>query len=257
LAERLGATIEAEQATPAPDSAAPFDYSTIPRGHYDVAYRRSSGIQSKWHHLKFDRVARQVEGRRRILDVGCGPGTLLGALGEEHECVGVDITAKQIGYAQEVYGSATRSFYACSLEELATELGPFDAVTAVELIEHLPEDLARSTLETAVERLRPGGKLVVTTPNYRSAWPLVERMVDRLGDVEYYVQHINKLNRGSLGTLLEGIGLRDVEVRAYLAFAPFSAPLGWEFADRVARREAGPIENRLGLLLMGTGLRPG
>lgn len=251
------ATVEVEPtATGRPLDAEPFDYSTIPPGHYDIAFRRNRGVQSKWHHLKFQRVAREIAGHHRVLDVGCGPGTLLGMLGPEHESVGVDITAEQIAYAEEVYGGPHRSFYACALEELPAELEAFDAVTAVELIEHLPQRLAESTLKQAVGRLRPGGKLVLTTPNYRSPWPLVERLVDRFGDVEYYVQHINKFNRARFRGLVEEIGLRDVSVRAYLAAAPFSAAFGWQTADLVARLEAGAIENRFGLIMIATGTKP-
>jgi len=36
--------------------------------------------QSKWHHLKFERVARELYGYRRVLDVGCGTGALAEAL---------------------------------------------------------------------------------------------------------------------------------------------------------------------------------
>ena len=225
--------------SPGPPDAAPFDYSTIPPGHYDRVFRRRRGIQSKWHHLKFQRVARLVAGHRRVLDVGCGPGTLLGMLGDEHESVGVDITQPQIDYAREVYGAPNRSFYACALQELPEEIEPFDAVTAVELIEHLPPDLLEDTLRSAMGRLRPGGRLVLTTPNYHSAWPLVERIVDRVGDVEYYVQHINRFTRPRFRELLEGLGLAEVQVGAYLALAPFSAIFGWRFADLVARVEAG------------------
>jgi 2-polyprenyl-3-methyl-5-hydroxy-6-metoxy-1,4-benzoquinol methylase len=236
---------------------APFDYSAIPPGHYDQVFRRRRGIQSKWHHLKFQRVARLVAGRRRVLDVGCGPGTLLGMLRDEHESVGVDITQPQIDYAREVYRAPNRSFYACALQELPEELEPFDAVTAVELIEHLPPDLLEDTLSSAMGRLRPGGRLVVTTPNYHSAWPLVERVVDQVGDVEYHVQHINRFTRSRLRELLESLGLGEVQVGAYLALAPFSAILGWRFADRVARVEHGFVEQALGLLLIGTGIKPG
>jgi SAM-dependent methyltransferase len=254
------ATVQVDRSTrvrPGPPDAAPFDYSTIPPGHYDRVFRRGRGIQSKWHHLKFKRVARLVAGYRRVLDVGCGPGTLLGTLGDEHESVGVDITEPQVHYAGEVYAAPNRSFYACALQELPQEIEQFDAVTAVELIEHLPPDLLNDTLRSAMDRLRPGGRLVLTTPNYHSAWPLVERIVDRVGDVDYYVQHINRFTRPRFRELLGDLGLAEVQVGAYLALAPFSAIFGWRVADLVARIEEGFLEEHLGLLLIGTGVKPG
>lgn len=252
MAERTSATIELErQQSASEERREPFDYTTIPAGHYDRVYRRGRGIQSKWHHLKFERVAQEVAGHTRVLDIGCGPGTLLGLLGNEHDSVGVDITAPQIEYAKEVYATRRRAFYACALQDLP-ELAPFDAVTAIELIEHLPPKMAEDTLRDAVRRLRPGGRLVLTTPDYGSAWPLVERIVDRLGEVEYYVQHINKFTPPRLHALLSGLRLRDVKVSKHLFAAPFAALLGWRFADLVARLESGYLANRFGLIMLGT-----
>jgi 2-polyprenyl-3-methyl-5-hydroxy-6-metoxy-1,4-benzoquinol methylase len=235
----------------------PFDYESIPVGYYDEVFRRERGTQSKWHHLKFRRVARELEGRRHVLDVGCGPGTMLGSLGGKHESVGTDLSTRQIEYARTTYGSDTTRFYASSPAQLPPEEGPFDAVTLVELIEHLDPVVVEATIDESLELLRPGGKLILTTPNFRSAWPIIEAVINRVSDVTYDFQHINKFHRERLADLLRGHGLTDVRVEPYLFVAPFAAGLGWRLADRVARLEQGPIERTLGMLLLGTGIKPG
>jgi 2-polyprenyl-3-methyl-5-hydroxy-6-metoxy-1,4-benzoquinol methylase len=231
----------------------PFDYESVPAGYYDEVFRRQRGMQSKWHHLKFERVARELEGYRRVLDVGCGPGTLAGNFGAGHEWVGTDLSARQIEYARQTYGPR---FHQESPAGVLVDDGPFDAVTMVELIEHLESSLVDETIGEALERLRPGGRLVVTTPNFSSAWPLVEAVVNRVGEVAYDAQHINKFDSGRLVALLARHGLAEARAEPYLFLAPFAAALGWRLADRVAELERGTLEKRLGLLLIGSAVKP-
>lgn len=234
-----------------------FDYDTIPDGYYDAVYRRRRGIQSKWHHLKFARVVDEMDGRDRHLDVGCGPGTLIGSLHGRFISTGIDISANEIDYARRVYEDGAKRFFAVSARELPADCCSQDVATIVEVIEHLaPADLD-DVLRVTIERLRPGGKLVVTTPNLHSAWPLVEMLVDHFGEMTYAHQHINKFTSRRLRRLLQDVGLRDVRVHPYLALAPFAAPLGWRLADGIARLERGPVERAAGLLLLGTGIKPG
>jgi 2-polyprenyl-3-methyl-5-hydroxy-6-metoxy-1,4-benzoquinol methylase len=234
----------------------PFDYDTIPSAYYDDVFSRGRGAQSKWHHLKFERVAQELEGFARHLDIGCGPGTLIGAYGRARNSVGVDIACSQIEHAREKYGSDRAAFYCSTVAELPVEVRDFDAVTAIEVIEHLAEEDVRLVLAGGIERLRPGGRLVVTTPNFGSAWPLIEIAVNRFGRVSYDVQHINKYRPRSLRRLLEELGLVDVHVEPILLISPFVASLSWSLADRFSRLER-PLARRLGLLLLATGLKPG
>lgn len=233
-----------------------FDYETIPRGYYDAVYRRGRGIQSKWHHMKFARVLEEMKDRPRHLDVGCGPGTLIGLLDDRSLSTGIDISTTEIDYAQQEYGSESKRFFAVPAQALADDCNECDVATVVEVVEHLAPAELGDVLQATVERLRPGGKLVVTTPNFRSAWPLVEMLVNRFGEVHYGAQHINKFTPRRLRGTLEDLGLEEVRVRPYLAFAPFAAPLGWRLSDMLARLERGPIERVAGLLLLGTGIKP-
>jgi 2-polyprenyl-3-methyl-5-hydroxy-6-metoxy-1,4-benzoquinol methylase len=235
--------------------AEPFDYESIPAGYYDAAFRRCRGIQSKWHHLKFTRVARELEGHHRVLDVGCGPGTLSGHL-PGHEWVGVDLSTRQIEYARRAYGCGNTRFYALRPRDLPGHERDFDALTMVELIEHLHPRVVDETIAEALARLRPGGKVVITTPNFHSAWPLVEALVSRAGHVSYAFQHINRFTRARLVDLLDRHGLERRDVEPYLFAAPFAAALGWRLADRVARAECAHVEPHAGLLLLGTGFKP-
>jgi 2-polyprenyl-3-methyl-5-hydroxy-6-metoxy-1,4-benzoquinol methylase len=233
-----------------------FDYETIPRGYYDVIYRRGRGVQSKWHHLKFRRVIEEMQGRRRHLDVGCGPGTLIGVLDDRFVSTGIDISRTEIDYARQEYETESKHFFAVSARALPDDCRDYDVATVVEVIEHLSPAELDDVLGATIERLRPGGKLVVTTPNFRSAWPLVEMLVNRFGELNYGQQHINRFTPRRLRRLLHDLGLQDVRVNPYLAVAPFVSPLGWRLADNLDRLRRGPLERVAGLLLLGTGVKP-
>src|SRR5918994_1265980 len=98
--------------------------------------------------------------------------------------------------------------------------------TFIELIEHLPPADTSRLLAEARGLLSPQGRLVVTTPNYRSLWPLIEWGVNRVSRVNYEQQHINKYRRGPLAADLAQAGYAQVEVGTAVGLAPFAAVLG-------------------------------
>ena len=233
-----------------------YDYDSIPAGYYDVVFRQKRGIQSKWHHLRFERVAREVSSGSVHLDVGCGPGSFISTLPDDVDCIGVDVTSVQVEYARSKYGKRGKRFSVIAPGILPFSRDTFDIVTLLELVEHISAREAEVLLGEVFRVLRPGGKIVLTTPNYASLWPLLEILVDRFGGVAYADQHITKYVGSSLRRLIAQIGFRDVSVETWLFSAPFVAALSWGLADRVNRWESALVARRGGHLLIGTACKP-
>ena len=64
--------------------------------------------------------------------------------------------------------------------------------------------------------LKPNGKLIITTPNYQSAWILVEKIVNLLGEVKYQEQHITFFNKNPIHLLQMTITLIIITVNLVL-----------------------------------------
>lgn len=100
----------------------------------------------------------------RLLDVGCGDGIYLRFMATQGWRVeGLDSDVNAVKRAREVYGLRVQQ---CSLEEAKYPEDSFDAVTLRHVIEHLPNPI--ETLKECLRILRPGGRLVIVTPNSES-----------------------------------------------------------------------------------------
>ncbi|MCG6658173.1 methyltransferase domain-containing protein [Halomonas campisalis] len=114
-----------------------------------------------------------ASGARRVLDLGCGTGTLLQYLLREPQferLVGLELSGELLAQAKLRLAApgaavAARLELICgSYAERHPRLTGFEAAAMVETIEHVPPE-ALSRVERAVfDGLRPG-LLVMTTPN--------------------------------------------------------------------------------------------
>ncbi len=100
----------------------------------------------------------------RLLDVGCGNGRFLDQMRQlGWKVTGVEPDGAAASVARENLGSQV---FECSLEEAELPSGRFDAITMNHVIEHVPDPIG--TLRECHRVLKPGGKLVVATPNIKS-----------------------------------------------------------------------------------------
>ncbi len=110
----------------------------------------------------------------RVLDIGCAFGLFLGRLGSRWERIGVDASEYAIRQARVSVPQAR--FEVCTAGAFPVT-GPFDVVTAFDVLEHIPD--VDATLSWITSNLRPGGEFVFVVPVYDGPIGRLVRMLDR------------------------------------------------------------------------------
>jgi len=171
------------------------------------------------------------------LDIGCGPGSFLTVLAEEIPDIdghGVDIAKAQIEYGKrELSNYPQLHFYHVKPGKLPFEDQTFDVITSIEVIEHLHPHHAIKILFEARRLLKPNGKLVITTPNYRSLWPFLEIALEKISPVKYDEQHISKFTPNSFVKFIETAGYEVTGLRSIFILSPFFTIFGFPFAKMI------------------------
>jgi 2-polyprenyl-3-methyl-5-hydroxy-6-metoxy-1,4-benzoquinol methylase len=145
-----------------------------------------------------------------LADIGCGSGNLWRELGASFSrWIGVDAVRYE-AVPQDV------EFIPADLDRLPLPLadGSADVVAAVEVIEHLenPRAFCRELIRVA----RPGGWVVVTTPNQLSLLSLLTLFVKQRFSAfqdSSYPAHITALLEADLRRIARECALEQIEVR--------------------------------------------
>jgi 2-polyprenyl-3-methyl-5-hydroxy-6-metoxy-1,4-benzoquinol methylase len=166
-----------------------------------------------------------AQSKGKLLDVGCGNGSFLAtmqALG--WDVAGVEPDAKSARIATEELGL---SVTASTLEDANFPPDCFDCVTAHHTIEHMHEPV--EFLRESFRILKPGGRLVVTTPSVPS---FAHRIFRRCWRGLEPPRHLYLFSPHALGICVERIGFRLDVLRT-------TARSAWEiwYASRLIRRD--------------------
>ena len=170
----------------------------------------------------------------RVLDVGCGAGLLSEALAREGaDVVALDLAPELVEVAKlHLLESRLKVDYRLqSVEALAAEApGSFDAITCMEMLEHVPEPA--SVLAACATLLKPGGRLFVSTLNRTpAAFALAILGAEYIARVlpKGTHQYRDFIKPSELATWLRDVGLQLEDVSG-LMYEP------WRNAARVIRR---------------------
>ena len=147
----------------------------------------------------------------RLVDLGCGTGGVLRDWMREGVCLGVDRSSFALsvcrakGFPRLVQGDLTT---------LPLRPTSFDTVLALDVIEHLPDDVA--FLKGAAALCAPGGRVIVGVPAFQLLWSQHDRTF----------QHHRRYSAGQLRAAVLAAGLR-IERITYTNFLVFPATAVW------------------------------
>jgi 2-polyprenyl-3-methyl-5-hydroxy-6-metoxy-1,4-benzoquinol methylase len=124
-------------------------------------------ILQQW---RIDKVRPYVSQGARVLDLGCADGALYQRLqATVGEVVGIDPTLDHnvvMGRCRLIAGRFPKDL---------PDTEPFDAITMLAVLEHIPLDEQPGLAAECARRLRPGGHLIITVPS-----PVVDRILSVL-----------------------------------------------------------------------------
>jgi len=143
------------------------------------------------------------QSRRRILDVGSGPGFfLLHGKQRGWETLGIEPSTEAVAHSRELGLEVIHDFLT---EETAQQLGSFDVVHMGDVLEHIPDP--KGLLQIVGSLLAPGGLICVVVPNDYSPFQNALRAV--CGYDPWWVappHHINYFDFDSLAQILSNNG---------------------------------------------------
>lgn len=168
----------------------------------------AKGLKREADYLRFMTLAREPLGK--LLDVGCGGGRFLNRMKKRGwQVEGIDFDEQATQRVASRYQIKT---YVGDLTQCALPDNSFDAITMSQTIEHLYDPL--TTLRESLRILKPGGILIMTTPN-----------VDSIGVHEFgqfwrgweAPRHLHLFSVDSLQRITQGAGFEITQACTYSA----------------------------------------
>lgn len=154
---------------------------------------------------------------QRVLDIGCGGGLLTEAMSSTGaQVTGIDASETAIKIAANHSGTSGRKvdYLTCTIEQFEhTCKQPFDVITCMEMLEHVPDPSA--VIASASRLLRPGGHLFLSTINRNlKAWlqtiVVAEHLLDLIpAGTHDYAQYIRP---SELSRWLRSVGMEVADI---------------------------------------------
>lgn len=180
-------------------------YSYFSADYDQRAFYSRIPLQRYWQRKRYEIILGYLEQGPAVLDIGCGTSMVIMAL---PEAVGLEVAFKKLRFLRQLGRRLTGGV----LKRLPFRDRQFDQVICSEVIEHIP--MSEISFEEMKRVLRPGGVLVIGTPDYGTwIWPFIEWCYKRVMPGGYSDEHVTHFTEKSLKEHLEKTGFEVVEAK--------------------------------------------
>lgn len=134
-----------------------WNYADRPLGRFSMYW-----FARRYYAALVRRYAPRGDASRRLYEMGCGLGDLLGLLQDDFTCYGADLIPYSIENTRRVAPKAT-AWVGDATDFSEFDAGELSVVVALHLVEHLPDP--QQTIQDVYQALAPGGLFLFATPH--------------------------------------------------------------------------------------------
>lgn len=153
----------------------------------------------------------------RILDVGCGTGSLafaIAAVSPNSQIVGIDPSPASVGFARKRAGETRLQFDVGDAQKLPYPDASFDKAVALLVMNFIPDP--RKTLLEMIRVTRPGGRAAAAVWDYGDGMTMLRTFWDAAAGLDpaaepRHEKHMPYCRKGELSSLWSKCGLLQVQ----------------------------------------------
>jgi dolichol-phosphate mannosyltransferase len=183
--------------------------SILAADYDDRAHDSPIWLQRYWQRNRYKHITEFIAGEGAVLDVGCGSSRIIGAL--PPGSVAIDILMRKLRHARKFGTPVVQA----SGFQLPVRDESFPCVLCSQVIEHVPKD--SPILDELCRALRPGGRLVLGTPDYANwQWVWMEKAYSIAAPGGYADEHIAHYTLNELSEIFTQRGFIVEDIRYIL-----------------------------------------
>ena len=163
----------------------------------------------------------------------------------------MDISDKQIKYANNKYSDIAK-FYTLENFDFDSYKENFDVITCLGLIEFIEIEEINELILKFYDLLKPGGILIITTPNFQFTMKILEKILNKIGKINYEEQYKNRFVYRDLVTLFANTQFSHFEINKIITGLVFLSIISNKISSKLNEFFENFFKNKLGFLFLVT-----